>query len=63
MLWTLCIILLVLWGVGIGVILYLTGGLIHILLVIALPVTLSVCFRGGGFQAKVGCLRSAPDRP
>jgi len=37
MLWTICIILLVLWGLGMATA-YTAGGLIHILLVIALVV-------------------------
>jgi hypothetical protein len=37
MLWTICIILLVLWAVGMATA-YTAGGLIHILLVIALVV-------------------------
>ena len=37
MLWTICIILLVLWAVGLATS-YTAGGLIHILLVIALIV-------------------------
>ena len=37
MLWTLCVILLVLWALGM-VTSYTAGGLIHILLVIALVV-------------------------
>ncbi len=37
MLWTICLILLVLWAVGLATS-YTAGGLIHILLVIALVV-------------------------
>jgi uncharacterized membrane protein YtjA (UPF0391 family) len=37
MLWTICVILLVLWAVGLATA-YTAGGLIHILLVIALVV-------------------------
>jgi hypothetical protein len=37
MLWTICVILLVLWAVGLATS-YTAGGLIHILLVIALIV-------------------------
>ncbi len=37
MLWTICVILLVLWALGI-VTAYTAGGLIHLLLVIALVV-------------------------
>ena len=37
MLWTLCVILLVLWAMGIATS-YATSGLIHVLLVIALVV-------------------------
>jgi hypothetical protein len=37
MLWTICIILLVLWAVGLATA-YTAGGLIHILLVIALVI-------------------------
>ena len=37
MLWTICIILLLLWAVGLATS-YTAGGLIHILLVIALVV-------------------------
>jgi len=37
MLWTICIILLVLWAVGL-VTSYTAGGLIHLLLVIALVI-------------------------
>jgi hypothetical protein len=37
MLWTICLILLVLWGLGLATS-YTAGGLIHILLVIALVV-------------------------
>lgn len=37
MLWTICIILLVLWAVGLATA-YTAGGLIHLLLVIALVV-------------------------
>jgi hypothetical protein len=37
MLWTICIILLVLWGLGLATS-YTAGGLIHILLVVALVV-------------------------
>jgi uncharacterized membrane protein YtjA (UPF0391 family) len=37
MLWTICVILLVLWALGLATS-YTAGGLIHILLVIALAV-------------------------
>ena len=37
MLWTICIILLVLWGLGLATS-YTAGGLIHILLVVTLVV-------------------------
>jgi len=37
MLWTICIILLILWAVGLATS-YTAGGLIHVLLVIALIV-------------------------
>jgi hypothetical protein len=37
MLWTICLILLVLWAVGLATS-YTAGGLIHVLLVIALVV-------------------------
>jgi hypothetical protein len=45
MLWTLCVILLIMWGVGLisG---YTIGGVIHILLVIALVVVLLQVFQG-----------------
>jgi hypothetical protein len=45
MLWTLCVILLIMWGFGLisG---YTIGGIIHILLVIALVVVLLQVFQG-----------------
>jgi len=45
MLWTLCVILLIMWGLGLisG---YTIGGVIHILLVIALVVVLLQVFQG-----------------
>jgi predicted ferric reductase len=45
MLWTLCIILLVLWALGMATS-YTAGGLIHILLVIAVIVLLFRVFSG-----------------
>lgn len=45
MLWTIAIILLVLWLLGFGVF-HLAGGLIHILLVIAVIVGLYQLFAG-----------------
>ena len=44
MLWTIALILLVLWALGFG--LHVAGGLIHILLVIALVVGLFQLFAG-----------------
>ena len=44
MLWTIAIILLVLWALGFG--LHIAGGLIHILLVVALIVGLVQLFTG-----------------
>lgn len=45
MLWTLAVILLVLWVLGIATA-YTMGGLIHILLVVALVVILFQVFQG-----------------
>jgi hypothetical protein len=45
MLWTLCVILLVLWALGM-VTSYTAGGLIHILLVVALVVILIRLLQG-----------------
>jgi len=44
MLWTICVILLVLWLLGFS--LHIAGGLIHILLVVALVVGLIQLFSG-----------------
>lgn len=44
MLWTIAVILLVLWLLGFG--LHVAGGLIHILLVVAIIVGLVQLFRG-----------------
>ena len=46
MLWTIVVILLVLWLLGVGF--HIAGGLIHILLVIALIVGLVKLFTGRG---------------
>jgi hypothetical protein len=46
MLWTLAIILLVLWLLGV-ITSYTAGGLIHILLVVALVVVVIRLFQGG----------------
>ena len=45
MLWTICIILLVLWALGMATS-YTAGGLIHLLLVIALVVVVIRLFQG-----------------
>ena len=45
MLWTICIILLVLWALG-TVTAYTMGGLIHLLLVVAVVVVLFRLFQG-----------------
>jgi hypothetical protein len=45
MLWTLCVILLVLWALGL-VTSYTMGGLIHILLVVAIVVVLVRVIQG-----------------
>jgi hypothetical protein len=45
MLWTLCVILLVLWALGM-VTSYTAGGLIHILLAVALIVLVIRLFQG-----------------
>jgi hypothetical protein len=45
MLWTICVILLVLWALGM-VTSYTMGGLIHILLVIAIVVVLIQLIQG-----------------
>ena len=45
MLWTICVILLVLWALGM-VTSYTAGGLIHILLVLALIVIVIRLFQG-----------------
>ena len=47
MLWTICIILLVLWALGMATS-YTASGLIHILLVIALVIVLIRLFQGRG---------------
>lgn len=44
MLWTIVVILIILWALGLG--LHIAGGLIHILLVIALIVGLVQLFTG-----------------
>ncbi len=44
MLWTIVVILLILWALGVGF--HVAGGLIHILIVIALIVGLVQLFRG-----------------
>jgi len=44
MLWTIVVILLILWVLGLG--LHIAGGLIHILLVVALVVGLVQLFTG-----------------
>jgi hypothetical protein len=44
MLWTIAVILLVLWALGLG--LHVAGGLIHILLVIAVIVIVVRLFQG-----------------
>ncbi len=45
MLWTLCIILLILWALGMATA-YTAGGLIHILLVVAVVVLLFRLIQG-----------------
>jgi len=45
MLWTICLVLLVLWALGLATS-YTAGGLIHILLVIALVIVVLRLFRG-----------------
>lgn len=45
MLWTLCVILLVLWALGMATA-YTAGGLIHILLVVALVVMIIRLLQG-----------------
>jgi len=45
MLWTICVILLVLWALGM-VTSYTAGGLIHVLLVVALVVMVIRLFQG-----------------
>ena len=45
MLWTICIILLVLWALGMATS-YTAGGLLHILLVVALIVMVIRLFQG-----------------
>jgi hypothetical protein len=45
MLWTICVILLVLWALGMATS-YTAGGLIHLLLVIALVVVVIRLFQG-----------------
>ncbi len=45
MLWTLCVILLVLWALGMATS-YTAGGLLHILLVVAVVVMLFRLFQG-----------------
>jgi len=45
MLWTICIILLVLWALGMATA-YTAGGLIHLLLVIAVVVMVIRLFQG-----------------
>ena len=45
MIWTICIILLVLWALG-TVTAYTMGGLIHLLLVVAVVVVLFRLFQG-----------------
>jgi uncharacterized membrane protein YtjA (UPF0391 family) len=45
MLWTICVILLVLWALGMATS-YTAGGLLHILLVVALIVMVIRLFQG-----------------
>jgi hypothetical protein len=45
MLWTICVILLVLWALGMATS-YTAGGLIHLLLVVALVVVVIRLFQG-----------------
>jgi len=45
MLWTICIILLVLWALGMATA-YTAGGLIHLLLLVAVVVMLFRLFQG-----------------
>ena len=45
MLWTICVILLVLWALGMATT-YTAGGLIHLLLVIAVVVMVIRLFQG-----------------
>ena len=45
MLWTICVILLVLWALGMATS-YTAGGLLHILLVVALVVLVIRLFQG-----------------
>ena len=45
MLWTICVILLVLWGLGMATS-YTAGGLIHVLLVVGLIVLVFRLFQG-----------------
>jgi hypothetical protein len=45
MLWTICLVLLVLWALGLATS-YTAGGLIHILLVIALVIFVLRLFQG-----------------
>ena len=47
MLWTIAVILLILWVLGFGVF-HVAGGLIHILIVIAVIVVLVKLFTGRG---------------
>ena len=45
MLWTICVVLLVLWALGMATS-YTAGGLIHVLLVVALIVLVIRLFQG-----------------
>ena len=45
MLWTICVVLLILWALGLATS-YTAGGLVHILLVVALVVMVIRLFQG-----------------
>ncbi len=61
MLWTICVILLVLWALGLATS-YTAGGLIHILLVVALVVLVIRLVQGRRVILLTGLIVYAPHR-
>jgi len=56
MLWTIFVVVLILWLLGFSF--HIAGGLIHILLVVALIILVSTCYRGAGASNGVRYVRT-----